>query len=177
MTSSRPPTLHTPFFNSCLCRTACGSHGFCASALKVNFKESNPFLPTSPSQPLILRCQGTRFVWNEGARSKGSHTAPRKAEFTQSCWETGTHCRARGGCSCGTALPAFKYSSFSLGNRKTSFHHTVPDFTAQDHVLAVQMNKRIQTHRKCCCQPCWPLHPLSPPKDQSSPPWGPEVPQ
>lgn len=66
---------------------------------------------------------------------------------------------------------------FSLGKRETSFHHTVPDFTAQDHVFGVQTNKRIQTHCECRCQPRWPLHPPGPPKDQSSPPWGPGVPQ
>lgn len=63
----------------------------------------------------------------------------------------------------------------SLGKRETSFHHTVPDFTA--HVFGVQTNERIQTHCECCCRPQWPLHPLGPPKDQNSSPWGPGVPQ
>lgn len=113
--------------------------------------------------------------------SKGSHTAPGKAELTVLLGDRNTLQSTGGAAAEGlhwdTPTHVQILQSFSLGKTETSFHHTVPDSMAQDHIFRVQTNKRIQTHCKCCCWPCWPLHPLGPAKDQNSPPWGPEVPQ
>lgn len=75
-----------------------------------------------------------------------------------------------------TAIHVFKYASFSLGKRNTSFCATVLNFTAQDYIFRVQYDRHTPSAAAAHGEttPCWGLStttaaPTSPKLLQESP--------